>query len=46
MILIASRDKLNTEAINNHCDKVKREGILSLIFFNIFFIPEILEGIQ
>ena len=43
MILIASNDKLNTEAIHSHCDKLNREGILSSIFFNTFFMLKVLE---
>ena len=44
MILIASNDKLNTEAIHNHCDMLNREGILFSILANTFFMLKVLEG--
>ena len=44
MILIASKDKLNTEAIHSHCDRLNREGILSSILFITFFMLKVLEG--
>jgi hypothetical protein len=36
IILIASKDKLNTEAINSHCDKLNAEGLFPPTLFQYF----------